>query len=190
MRRFALCALTLVVGVAAPNLTAQGAPTPEAAARSFLEAWRVGDHLTAARMTDPQELRRNRLLFDSLLTHGQAGYIASRLFELPDSAALLALDDVAFSAGLDRFEDQTGGGRDFRVVVTGVEHVGILRQGPDTAHAVYRWLYLPTVPPMRTFRALTLVRCGESWCVNVLRDFGGLARLLAAPMVSVTRPPA
>ncbi len=189
MKRSAICALVLLVGAAAPSLTAQGASSPEAAARGFLEAWRVGDHLTAARLTDPLELHRNRLLFDSLLTHGQAGYIASRLFELTDSAALLALDDVAFSAGLDRFEDQSGGGRDFRVVVTGVEHVGILRQGADTAHAVYRWLYLPTVPPMRTFRALTLVRCGESWCVNVLRDFGGLVRLLVESMVSVPRPP-
>jgi hypothetical protein len=189
MKRFAICALTLLLGVSTPSLTAQGAPSPEATARSFLEAWRVGDHLTAARLTDPQELRRNRLLFDSLLAHGQAGYIASRLFELPDSAALLALDDVAFSAGLDRFEDRSGGGREFRVVVTGVEHVGILRQGADTAHAVYRWLYLPTVPPMRTFRALTLVRCRENWCVNVLRDFGGLAKQLAESMVSVPRPP-
>jgi len=189
MRRSLLYALLGLACGLTPGLPAQGAPSPEAAARAFLEAWRVGDHLAAARLTDPRELRRNRLLFDSLLTHGQASYVAKRLFELPDSAALLALDDVAFSAGLDRFESLLSGAQQPRGQVTGIELAGVLLQGSDTAHAVYRWQYEASQPAMRTFRALTLVRCGTHWCVNVLRDFGGLARLLAEPMVPVKRSP-
>jgi hypothetical protein len=121
-------------------------------------------------------------LFDSLLRHGQANYIAQRLFQLPDSQALLTLGDTAFTAGLFRFNFLLGRGNEFMRVTRGVETVATARQSDDTVHVVYRYTLPPDSLPMQSYTVQTMLRCGPTWCANMLGDFRGLHRLLVEPM--------
>ncbi|MCA9764040.1 MAG: hypothetical protein KC544_13045 [Gemmatimonadetes bacterium] len=181
--RMLLSALALVV--LPLTLAAQGRETPEAAGRTVLEAiWR-GNYLEAARATDPANLRQTRQLFDSVLTHGQATYVAQRLFQLPDSAALLALDDAAFTAGLFRFQWLLRRGGEYMKSVVGVDIAGVAQEGRDTAHVVYRWRFPPDSLPLQSYNVQTVVRCGELWCANALSGFRNILEILRAPGVQV-----
>ena len=174
------------------QLLAQALPsqaTPEASARGNLEAIRQGDFLTAARMVHPVRLRATRLMFDSLLRNGQATYIAQRIFQLPDSQALLALDDARFTAGLFRFNFLLGGGDRYMAMYRGVEIAGTARQGRDTAHVVYRYTLPPDSLQLESYNVATQVRCPAGWCAGLLGGFHGLLRSLVAPMRQVQPPP-
>ncbi len=160
--------------------------SPEVAARVILEAIRTGDYVGAASRVHPRRLRENRQMFDSLMRNGQATYIAQRLFQLPDSQALLALGDTAFTAGLFRFNFLLGGGPDYMRSYRGVETVATARQGPDTAHVIFRYTFPPDSLPMQSFNVETMLRCGQTWCASMLGDFRGLHRLLVQPMRQVT----
>jgi len=187
MRVRVLALLTAVVCFSAPA-SAQlptGQETPEAAARTVLEAMWRGDYLTAARATDPRNLRQTREAFDSLLRHGQALYIAQRLFELPDSQAVIALDDAAFTAGLFRFQWMLRGFDQYMKSVTGVDIQGVVMRGTDSAHVVYRHMFPPDSLPLQSFQVQTVVRCGNLWCANMLGTFHAILSLLKAPMVPV-----
>ncbi|MEI2718721.1 MAG: hypothetical protein V9E87_01055 [Gemmatimonadales bacterium] len=181
--------LLLAAAICQPSFAdAQAAPgqsTPEAAARTVLEGMWRGDYLAAARATDPKNLRQTREMFDSLLKHGQAKYIAQRLFQLPDSQAVLALDDAAFTAGLFRFQWLLQGGDRYMKAYTGVDIQGTVRRGADSAHVVYRYMFPPDSLPMQSFRVQTVVRCGKLWCANMLTTFTGILELLKSPMVPV-----
>lgn len=177
--------LCLAASARAQTLSDQG--TPEAAARTVLEAMRRGDYLTAARATDPKNLRQTREMFDSLLKYGQAKYIAQRLFQLPDSQAVIALDDAAFTAGLFRFQWLLQGGDQYMKAFTGVDIQGAVRRGTDSAHVVYRYLFPPDSLPMQSFRVQTVVRCGRLWCANMLTTFTGILEQLKAPMVPIRK---
>lgn len=177
----------LVFSITTPAV-AQNRVTPEpaeAAARRTLEAIRVGDYATAASYVHPARLRQTRQLFDSLLRHGQATYIAQRLFQLPDSSALLALGDTAFTAGLFRFNFMLGRGHEYMRTTRGVEIVATAPQGPDTAHVVYRYTFPADSLPLQSYTVQTMLRCGPKWCSNMLGDFRNLHRLLVEPMREV-----
>jgi hypothetical protein len=184
MRRVGF-AVSLAILLAPGVLASQGQESPEAAGRTVLEAMWRGDYLQAARATDPRNLRQTRQMFDSLLTHGQADYIAQRLFQLPDSASLLALDDAAFTAGLFRFQWLLRGGGEYMKTVVGIDIAGVAQGGRDTAHVVYRWRFPPDSLPLQSFAVQTVVRCGRLWCANMLAGFTGLVATLKAPMVPV-----
>ncbi len=162
-----------------------GQSTPEAAARTVLEGMWRGDYLAAARATDPKNLRQTRAMFDSLLKHGQAKYIAQRLFQLPDSQSVIALDDAAFTAGLFRFQWLLQGGDQYMKAFTGVDIQGVVRRGADSAHVVYRYRFPPDSLPMQSFRVQTVVRCGKLWCGNMLTTFTSILEQLKAPMVPI-----
>jgi hypothetical protein len=178
-------AVSLAILLAPGVLTSQGQKSPEAAGRTVLEAMWRGDYLQAARATDPQNLRQTRQMFDSLLTHGQADYIAQRLFQLPDSASLLSLDDAAFTAGLFRFQWLLRGGGEYMKAVVGVDIAGVAQGGRDTAHVVFRWRFPPDSLPLQSYDVQTVVRCGKLWCANMLAGFTGLLATLKAPMIQV-----
>ena len=120
-------------------------------------------------------------MFDSLLRGGQATYIAQRLFQLPDSQALVRLDDVAFSTGLFRFAYMLGRSDQRMRQFRGVEIVGSLKQGTDTAHVIYRYALPPDSLPIQSYLVQTMLRCGAGWCANMLGDFRELHRLLTEP---------
>jgi hypothetical protein len=187
MRVPLIALLTAVVCFSAPASaqTPTGQETPEAAARTVLEATWRGDYLTAARATDPRNLRQTREMFDSLLRHGQALYIAQRLFELPDSQSVIALDDAAFTAGLFRFQWMLRGFDQYMKSVTGVDIQGVVHRGADSAHVVYRHMFPPDSLPLQSFQVQTVVRCGSLWCANMLEPFHAILRLLKGPMVPV-----
>ncbi len=172
-------------------LAAQALPsqaTPEASARSSLEAIRSGDFLTAARLVHPARLRQTRIMFDSVIRNGQATYIAQRIFQLPDSQSLLALDDARFTAGLFRFNFLLSGGDRYMATYRGVEIVGTARQGADTAHIVYRYLLPPDSVQFESYNVSTEVRCPAGWCSGILGGFHGLLHSLVAPMRQVYPP--
>ncbi len=160
----------------------------ERAARQSLEALRLGDYAGAALAVHPARLRETRVLYDSLLRAGQATYIAQRIFQLPDSQALLGLDDAAFTAGIFRFGWMLDGGDQSMRKFIGVEIVGTLRQGRDTAHVVYRYTLPPSELPLQSYTVKTMLRCGASWCANMLGDVRSLYSLLAQPMRRVGPP--
>ena len=162
--------------------------TPEGAARSILEAIRVGDYAGAARGVHPARLHQTRQLFDSLLQHGQATYVAQRLFQLPDSQALLALGDTAFTAGLFRFNFLLSGGDQYMRLYRGVETVATARQGADTVHVIYRYTVPVDSLPLQSYNVETMLRCGSGWCASMLGDFRGLHRSLVAPMRRIGPP--
>jgi hypothetical protein len=97
---------------------------------------RLTETILAEEQRDPSRLRETRQMFDSLLRLGQAGYIAQRLFQAPDSQALLALSDTAFTAGLFPFSFLLGGGDVVMRMYRGVETVGSARHGKDTVHVM------------------------------------------------------
>lgn len=186
--RLLTCYVGLCVSTQLGAQTRDAPATPEIAARRSLEALRVGDYLGAARSVHPERLRQTRVLFDSLLRSGKASYIAQRIFQLPDSQALLALDDAAFTAGLFRFGWMLDGGDQSMRQFRGVEIVGTARQGRDTAHVVYRYTVPPDSLPLQSYNVRTLLRCGAGWCANMLGDMRSLYRLLAEPMRRVGPP--
>jgi hypothetical protein len=181
MRVIALC-VVLCLSSRAGAQRRDGASTPEAAARLSIEALRVGDYASAARAVHPARLRQTRVLFDSLLRNGQAAYIAQRIFQLPDSQALLALDDAAFTAGLFRFGWMLDGWDQQMRKFRGVDIVGAVRRGRGSAHVVYRYTLPPDSLPLQSFNVQTMLRCESGWCTNMLGDVHSLYRLLAQPM--------
>jgi hypothetical protein len=166
------------VGAGAASSAARSYASPEGAARVVLEATIAGDYLTVARSTDPAELRRTRAAFDSLLRADSAGYVAQRLFRLGSAAELRRLSDVEFTAGLMRFQLELRGAREYFVAVRGVDVVGTLPQGRDTAHVVYRWRFPPDSLPLRSYQVQTLVRCAAGWCGHMAGDYRELLQLL------------
>ena len=183
-------ALSLVLLAASPvGAQARVVPvTPEGAARSILEAIRVGDYAGAASGVHPARLRQTRQLFDSLLQHGQATYIAQRLFQLPDSQTLLALGDTAFTAGLFRFNFLLSSGDQYMRMYRGVETVATARQGADTVHVIYRYAVPVDSLPLQSYNVETMLRCGSGWCASMLGDFRGLHRSLVTAMRRIGPP--
>lgn len=185
-------ALTLcVVFSLASTVGAQGRvnpAAPESVAQAMLEAMRLGDYIGAVSRVHPARLRQTRQMFDSLLQHGQATYIAQRLFQLPDSQSLLALGDTAFAVGLFRFNFLLDGGDRYMKQYRGVETVATARQGRDTIHVIYRFVLPPDSLPLQSYNVQTMLRCGAGWCANMLGDFQGLYRALVAPMRRVGPP--
>lgn len=177
--------LALAVSASVHAQTRPEQATPQGAARLHLESLRRGEYLTAARTTHPARLRSNRQLFDSLLHHGKATYLAQRIFSLPDSAALVALDDAAFTAGLFQFwymQDRRG---PLSVEYRDIDVNIVTAPRRDSAQVVYRWLVHPDSFPLQSFNVQTMVRCGTAWCAALMGDYRNLARLLAEPMVPI-----
>ena len=185
-------ALTLSVVLSlASTVGAQGRvnpASPESVARAMLEAVRLGDYVGAVSRVHPARLRQTRQMFDSLLQHGQATYIAQRLFQLPDSQSLMALGDTAFAAGVFRFNYLLDGGDRYMRMYRGVETVATARQGGDTVHVIYRYVLSRDSLPLQSYNVQTMLRCGVGWCANMLGDFTGLYRALVAPMRRIGPP--
>jgi len=80
-------------------------------------------------------------------------------------------------------------GRDnYEAMYRGVENVGTARQGPDTAHVVYRYLLPPDSLPLQSYDIDTEIRCAGGWCSSMLGDYRGLLRSLVAPLRQVYPP--
>jgi hypothetical protein len=123
------------------------------------------------------------LAFDSLLQVDTVNYLARRLFRLETTGQLRQLSDAEFTAGLMRFQQGIRGANDYFAAVRGIDIIGTLRQGVDTAHVVYRWRFPPDSLPLRSYQVETLVRCSAGWCGQMAGDYRGLIDVLKQPMV-------
>lgn len=147
------------------------------------------DYLTVARLTDPAELRRTRVAFDSLVRADSTHYLPRRLFRLDSTAQLQRLSDAEFTAGLMAFQVGINpGSREYYSQVQAMEIAGVLPRGPDTTLVVYRWRFHPGVPPMRSYNVETLVRLPVGWRGHMAGNFQGLIDVLKQPMVRVEQP--
>lgn len=183
----ALClAVALSIGVTDSSLLAQVPVVSDSAvlvARRQLDAIRTGDYLSAARVTDPAELRRTRVSFDGLLAADTTNYIAQRLFRLKSTEELKLLSDEAFTAGLMAFQLGISRRPEYYQSLRGVDVSGSVPVGRDTVLVVYQWRLPPDSIPIRGFNVATVIRCPRGWCVAMAGDYSNLVRLLKEPMV-------
>lgn len=184
-RILVVLALTVGLGARAVAQVPGGQPTPELAARTVLEAMWHGDYLTAARATGPRNLRQTREIFDSLGWNGRAGPIAELFFQPPDSQAVVAMDDVTFTAGLLRYLWLLRGSDRDAAIVKGVDIQGSVLRGSDTAHVVYRWIFPPDSLRVQSYEVQTVVRCGNAWCADMSPEVRTVVYLLKYESLTV-----
>lgn len=167
------------------------ASDPEGTARLFLEALAAQEFMVAALLTDPAELRRDRLAFDSLLVADTANYLSRRIFRVDSVAQLRRMSDAEFSAHLETFTSLLRADPAYWANVRGAEVIGSVRQGADTAHVVYRWRFPSDSLPMRSTQATTMIRSGGRWWAQMLSNYRPLIALLKEPLVpiEISRPP-
>lgn len=176
--------LTLLLAfVVAPSAVAGQASSVDSAtlaARNILWAMVRNDYQWASQRTDPVELRRTRLAFDSLLARDSSHYVALKVFRADSAAQLHDLSDVDFTARLLAFwlpasgiDAQFSGVRDLDVA-------GAVRRGSDTVLVVYRWQYIGE-KEFRSDKVQLIVRCGASWCTQRIVNFSGLLSMLRPP---------
>lgn len=176
-------AIVSVIAAAPPACAQTVIDSATQAVSRQLEAMRVGDYLTAARLAPAAELRRARASFDSLLRADSANYIAQRLFRLDYTRAVERLPDDAFTAGLMAFTLGIRGMPAYFATTRSVAVAGGVPVGTDTVIVVYRWRAMADSLTPREYNTATAVRCARGWCPASAGNYASLVALLKAPMV-------
>jgi len=153
--------------------------TPEQVVQRYADALLAKDWRTAATLTDPEELARNKAGFLPIFEKDSSHRLAARILGTPTQLVLGSLSDVEFNARLFAFFVGASSQGSAIDRFQGINIYGVAEPEPARAYVIYQWRLPASEPPIRGVQAMELHRVGGQWRLKMLADFEGLRELLA-----------
>jgi hypothetical protein len=185
MDRLTVTFAALIALVVAQTARSQALPDPtqslsaEQVVQHYASALLAKDWRTAATLTDPEELARNKAGFLPIFEKDSSHRLAARILGTPTQLVPSSLSDVDFNARLFAFFVATSSHGSALERFQGIDIYGVAQPEPDRAYVIYQWRLPANERPIRGVQAMELRRVAGQWRLKMLADFEGLREFLA-----------